>query len=437
MSKRGRGSKQQPRTPWLKWLGAGLIMLLLVPLGLLYLRGAFRQSVTYSLANVPSLEDDRFVRMVMGLSSSLPTNGELIGFWIGADAIYAARLEAIRQAQRSIQFETYYMTPGQRADEFAAALIEQATNGVTVQLLVDNHGTGSIPDDYWQRLTNAGAEVRFFREFDWRAPLDYNSRTHRKLLVIDGQQVLIGGAGVSDDWDGDPDIGDVAPWLEFEVGYTGPIASLMEGFFLQNWAYDGGRVDLAQAMPIQSDADVPLYITYNAASLDESAIRMLFQLSFMAAADRIWIGSPYFVPDTPTRDTLIDAKERGVDVRVLTMGESNDKPIVRFASRELYGPLLAAGVEICEYQPSMMHAKLALIDSGWASTGSANFDPRSYFHNDELNVSTTYPPLIQHLDRFFVSALEDSHCLTYSEWQSRSWTEIVQGRFGLLFKDLL
>lgn len=104
------------------------------------------------------------------------------------------------------------MTPDRRADEFAAALSDRAKAGVEVQLLIDDYGTDSIPNEYWQRLRQAGVEVRFFC-VDWRAPLEYNSRTHRKLLLIDGQRVLIGGAGVSDDWDGDPEIGDTAPWL--------------------------------------------------------------------------------------------------------------------------------------------------------------------------------------------------------------------------------
>lgn len=128
---------------------------------------------------------------------------------------------------------------------------------------------------------------------------------------------------------------------------------------------------------------------------------MLFQTSFLAARERIWIGSPYFVPDRNTRDVLVQAREKGVDVRVLTMGQKNDRPIVRFASRELYGELLEAGVQICEYQPSMMHAKLALIDRGWVSTGSANFDPFSYHYNDELNISTSNSELVEKTDSFF------------------------------------
>ncbi len=420
------------------WGLGGLLALLLLPLGYLYLRGAFRSSIDYNITNVPGLEDERFPLAVMGLSNSLEATGQMTGFWSGADDIYAARLNAIRQAQRSIRFETYYMTPGYRADQFAAALIERAQAGVDIHLLVDDQGTSSLSDEYWESLQATGIEVRFFREFNWRAPLEYNSRTHRKLLLIDGQQVLIGGAGISDEWDGDPEEGDRLPWLEFEVSYEGPVVNFLEGKFLQNWAYEGGTIDLEQyRMEPQPEEDLPLYITDDTSTLNESKMRMLFQVSFLAANDRIWISSPYFVPDSNTRAALIEARDQGVDVRVLTMSEQNNKPFVRYAARELYGDLVSAGVQICEYQPSMMHAKAVLIDQGWASTGSANFDPRSYFHNDELNISTSHPQLVENLERFFDNALAESDCLTEPQWQARPWSERIRGQLGLIFKNLM
>jgi cardiolipin synthase len=426
----------QSRLLW--WFGGGILALLLLGLGYIYLRGVLRQEPEYAIENVPSLDDPRFPLTVVGLTDAIVADGTLTGFWSTIDEIYAARLDAIRQAEQLIQYETYFMTEGQRADDFAEAVMERASAGVRVQLLFDDQGTNDIPEEYWQQLRDAGVEVRFFREFDWRAPLEYNSRTHRKLLLIDGQQVLIGGAGVSDYWDGRTEQGDTAPWLEFEVRYEGEIASLLQGKFLQNWAYAGGTIDLeGEVFQVQDSGGLPLYITDDTSALNESYIRMLFQVSFLAAQERIWLGSPYFIPDPNTRRTLIQAKQRGVDVRVLTMSNITDKPLVHFTSRELYGDLLQAGIEVCEYQASMMHAKFLLIDSDWVSTGSANFDPRSYFHNDELNVSSSQPELIENVDRFFTNALNESNCLTYEEWQARPWNERLSGQFGLIFKNLL
>ena len=421
------------------WVGGGVLVLLLLGLGYLHLRGVLQEEPEYIIKNVPSLDDPRFPLTVIGLSDASVADGILTGFWSKIDEIQTERLKAIGQAKSLVQYETFFMTPGQRANHFAEAVIERAKAGVTIQLLLDDRGTSDISQEYWQRLRDAGIEVRFFRQFDWQAPLQYNSRTHRKLLLIDGQQVLLGGAGVSDDWDGKPKQGDQASWLDFEVRYEGAIVRLLQGKFLQNWAYVGGAIDLREEkiFQVQESAGLPLYVTDDTSALNTSYIRMLFQVSFLAAQQRIWLGSPYFIPDPNTRRALIRTKERGVDVRILIMSNATDKPLVHFTSRELYGDLLKAGIKVFEYQPSMMHAKFMLIDSNWVSTGSANFDPRSYFHNDELNISSNYPELIEKIDRFFMNALNNSHCLSYEEWQARPWKERLSGQFGLMFKNLL
>ncbi|WP_414545564.1 phospholipase D-like domain-containing protein [Nostoc sp. CCY0012] len=428
------------------YIGGSIIFLLVFVLVLLYLRGSFREDVEYKIINVPSVEDTRFPLLLVGLTNAVTTNGQLTGFWVGPDDIYAARLEAIRNAKRTIRFETYYMTPGRRADDFATALIERIQAGVKVQILVDDYGTKAIKDKYWQRLRKAGVQVQFFRKFNWRSPLEYNSRTHRKLLLLDSQQAMLGGAGVSDQWDGDPDISDGlrrsvargAPWLDMEISYSGEIASILEGQFMQNWAYVGGTVDLGQDLiQPQPESGTTLYIKDSTSQLNESTMRMLFQVSLLAARERIWISSPYFLPDVNTRNILMRARKNGVDVRILTMGRKNDKPLTYFASRELYDKLLQVGVQICEYQPSMNHAKVILIDNHWVSAGSANFDPRSYIHNDELNVSTNIPELINKVDSFFENALINSRYITHLHWKNRSVSERIKGRLGLIFKPLL
>ncbi|GAB4155502.1 MAG: phospholipase D-like domain-containing protein [Cyanobacteria bacterium J069] len=406
--------------------------------GYVYLRGVFRALPEYAIANAPRLNDPRFALSVEGLTNAETSTGRMTGFWQEVDDIYAARNAAIRQATQIVQYETYFMTPGRRADEFADVLIERAGAGVGVQLLLDHQGTAKMPEEYWERLVNAGIEVRFFRPPNWRSPLEYNSRSHRKLLLIDGQQVLIGGMGVSDHWDGTEFDHDTAPWAEFEIAYEGEVVNLLQGKFLQNWADTGGDLDLAQEIsPVQTEGAVPLYITSDTSTLSESSIRLLVQLSALAARDRLWLGSPYFIPDGNITQALIRARENGAEVRVLTMSDATDKQMVHLAARELYGTLLRAGVEICEYQPSMMHAKLMLVDQDWVSTGSANLDPRSYFHNDELNISGSYPELAQEVEQFFITAIADSKCLTYPEWQNRPLTKKLAGRVALLFKNLL
>ncbi|MNS40820.1 putative cardiolipin synthase YwiE [compost metagenome] len=405
-------------------VGLGLVVLAL------YLRGAFRKRVMFDFRDAPSTKDDRFPHILEGLSGTLDSTGEATDFWVEADAIFGARLAAIAKAQETIQFETFYMTPGRRADTFADAMIERAQAGVKVQVLVDHNGVNQLPQPYWKRLRDGGVEVRFFRRFSWRSPLDYFSRTHRKLLIIDGQCALVGGAGVSDDWDGRSEIGDKGPWRDFEVRYEGHVVGVLAGIFVRDWSAEGGELDLGQDIFRESRApDGPMmFVTAGSYGIEASAMKMLFHISIKAARQRVWIASPYFMPEPSTRRVLIEAAQAGVDVRVLTMGRSNDRTYVYQAGREAYEDLLRGGIQIFEYAPAMMHAKAILVDDDWMSTGSANFDPLSFFNNNELNVSHGSPAMREHLEAFFQESFERSDCITLEAWQRRPLVDRLVGK---------
>jgi cardiolipin synthase A/B len=404
----------------------------------LYLQGAFRSKVRYRLRNLPRPDADGFACFAASLSDSFLTSGKPIGFWLGAEQIFSARLDFIRAAEESIWFETFWMTPGQRTQEFAQAIADRAKAGVTVQLLLDHHGTETMPSDYWQSLRDVGVEVRFFNPFSWRSPLDYLNRTHRKLLIVDGKKVLIGGAGVSDMWDGMESVGNQTPWFDFEVAFQGAVVTRLEGIFLQHWLDTGGTVDSEEMVTIpdsSADDSTVLVTAGEDPTHRDSDIRAFFLSLIYAARQRIWIASPYLLPNSDSRRALLLAKQRGVDVRIVTMGACNDKPYVYYTSRELYGDLLTTGIQLYEYQPSMLHAKLILLDDQWVSLGSANFDPRSFFHNDELNLSSNEPELLQKVESVFQLAFSRSRLVKLQEWQRRSLWQRLAGRVGLLFRQ--
>jgi cardiolipin synthase len=404
----------------------------------MYLQGSFRHRIRYQLKQVPNPSDPRFLTVVASLSDALTTSGFPTGFWIGADAIFAGRLQAIRQAQRTIHFETFIMTPGHRADDFAVAIAERAQAGVEVQLVVDSYGVKSMSESYWQRLRASGVEVRFFHPFSWKSPLDYTTRTHRKLLLIDGKVALIGGAGISDYWDGEMKHDKIAPWLDFEVRFEGPVVAILEGTFMQHWTYLGGIADMGpEVIRADLEAGYSMLVIPGDPSYRDSSVNAMFQVSIAAAKERVWIASPYLLPNTTLRRTLIRACQLGVDVRLLTMGPRNDKDFVYYASRELYQDLLKGGVQIYEYKPSMMHAKVLLVDSQWLSVGSANLDSRSLFHNDELNLSTLDPELAKNLEDFFYHAFNQSRAIQWSDWQARPLQQKLWGRFSLIFQRQL
>ncbi len=225
----------------LKWLLLFLLGLLIVILTGLYIRGAFQSSVKYRVKQGPTTQDSDLAIVLSGLSTSFFSQGRVTQFWSTPEQIQKARLEAIQRAKNTIHFETFYMTPGQRANDFAAAVSRKAAIGVEVLLLVDSYGAASMPKCYWNRLRRAGVQIVMFNSFSWRAPINFAGRTHRKLLLIDGNVGLIGGAGISDEWDGDTNS---LPWLDIEIQVEGNLLPFLEGQFIQHWTYGGGEAKL-------------------------------------------------------------------------------------------------------------------------------------------------------------------------------------------------
>lgn len=407
------------------WLFITLLVLSCVIFVLFYLQGAFRDRLKYRIKNPPHPEDQSFPLTLASITNSFITRGRVTDFWHEAAKIQQARLDAIASAQHTIDFETFFMTPGKRADDFAAAIAKKAGEGVKIRLIVDSYGTKDISKQYWERLTRCGVVISFFNSFNWKAPLDYAGRTHRKLLIIDSQFALVGGAGISDLWDGIEKDDDTQPWLDVEMRLEGEIVSILSGVFSQHWTFGNEVADLSREKINHIETDnqkdhLMLVIPGSNPEIRFSPIRAFKYNSIIAARKRIWLASPYFLPDDNSIDLLVAAKKEGLDVRILTTSKRSDKKPVYYASYEHYGRLLQGGVAIYEYQPSMTHAKLLLIDDRWATTGSANFDPRSFCHNEELDICTSQPKLVAGIKDTFEKGFAQSKKVTYSQWQQRS-----------------
>ncbi len=406
------------------WLTIALVIISLILLVGFYFQGAFRDRVKYHVDCPPDPQDVFFAPTLASITNSFLTQGIVTNFWAEPDLIQQARLDAISKAQQTIDFETFFMTPGKRADNFAMAIAERAAAGVEIRLIVDSYGTKDIAQQYWQRLQALGIKLYFFNSFKWKAPLDYAGRTHRKLLLVDSKVALVGGAGISDLWDGTEKSDDRKPWLDVEMRLEGDIVLYLAGVFSQHWTYGGGRANLTREKFATSikEKQYPILVTPGVnPQYRFSPIKALKYNSIIAARKSIWLASPYFLPDPNSQDLLVAAKKKGLDVRILTTSKRSDKKPVYYASYEHYGELLRGGVEIYEYQPSMTHAKMLLIDDRWAITGSANFDPRSFDHNEELDLASPQPELVNHIKRVFENGFAQSELVTYSEWKQRSW----------------
>lgn len=356
-------------------------------------------------------------------------------------SFYAQELAAIQQARHSVHLEAYVFHRSAVAERFLEALEERARAGVRVRMVIDAIGSLLTPDTYFRRLRDAGGQVMWYQPVRWSTLKRFNNRTHRELLVIDGETAFVGGAGVAAWWDDGGAAG--VPWRDTVVCVRGPLASALQTSFAENWLESKGEM-LAQSEDFpfcRAGPDAPatavakgLVVTSAPSAGKATRARMLFQLLIASARSSIKISSPYFLPDRSVMRELAQAVARGVDVQVIVPGVLNNHPIARRASRRRYGALLRAGVSLHEYQGAMMHAKILIVDRVWSVLGSTNFDNRSFGLNDEVNLAVQGHALASRLESDFVADLARCERVTEPQWRRRPAAERVLAALGALLE---
>lgn len=303
------------------------------------------------------------------------------------DEIFPDMLAAIASAQRSITFETYIYWSGTVGQQFAEALAERAQAGVSVLVTIDWLGSVKMDDALLQRMRQAGVRVEHYRPLNWYNLDRVNKRTHRKLLVIDGRIGYTGGVGIADQWSGkgqDPD-----HWRDSHFRIEGPAVAQLQAAFNDNWIKMTGTTLTGEAFfPALPPAGNSLAHLFLASPEGGSqSMHLMYLMAITAATGSIDLAASYFVPDELLIHALLQARRRGVKIRILVPGEHIDSDTVRLSSRADWGPLLAAGVQIAEYKPTMLHVKMLVIDNELVSVGSTNFDVRSFRLNDEASLN--------------------------------------------------
>lgn len=354
---------------------------------------------------------------------------------------YDAELAAIAAAARTVNVEFFILKPGEAAGRFLGALTERARAGVAVKLLLDAVGSQKSEDEQFRELRAAGGQVAFYHPLRWYNFKRLNNRTHRDLVIVDGKVGFLGGAGVSDDWllDRPPE----APrWRETMVRVDGDAVPSLQGAFIENWLEAVEEVLTGDGYfpfpPVgpEKPGDSPGLVVNSSPSAGRATrARILFQVLLASARSNIHITTPYFLPDRSIRAELIKAIQgRGVSVKVLTSGDKCDNTTMRRASRRVYGEVLEGRVEIHEFQPAMMHAKVLVVDGLWGVVGSTNFDTRSFAHNDEVNLAVRDPAFAARLDEDFARDLTRSHRVTLEEWRRRPLREKVSESLGSILE---
>jgi cardiolipin synthase len=379
----------------------------------------------------------QFVRSMGVLLGPALVEGNRAETLLNGDEIFPAMLAAIRGAKKTITFETYIYWSGSIGKEFAEALSERARNGVKVHVLLDWIGTQKMDGALLDEMKKSGIEIQKYHPIRWYTLDRINNRTHRKLLVTDGRIGFTGGVGIADDWTGNAQ--DEAHWRDSHYRVTGPVVAQMQAAFVDNWTKVSGHVlNGDDYFPPLAPAGEHFGQVFKS-SVDGGAesMHLMYLLSIAAAAKSIDLSMAYFVPDELALDALEAALKRGVKVRIILPGKHIDSSFVRRASRSTWGRILRAGAQIHEYQPTMYHCKVFVVDGLWTSVGSTNFDSRSFRLNDEANLNIYDREFAQRQIRDFEADLKRSRAVTLQEWENRPWNEKAWEHFLGLFGSQL
>jgi cardiolipin synthase len=360
--------------------------------------------------------------------------GNNISTLVNGNQIFPSMLGAIRSAKHSISLETYVFQDGEIARQFTDALAERAQAGVKVNVILDAQGTQKMGWQNLERLRNAGAEVAKYHSVFWPDPRRYNNRTHRKLLIIDGKIGFVGGVGIADLWTGDADSPE--HWRDNHYKVTGPVVAQLQATFATSWLKTRGQ------LLYSADYFPPLIPTgpYLAQAIRSGAhnenLDLMYLLTIASAQTTLRIENAYFLPDDLMRKELTGAAKRGVQVEIVVPGKKIDQKLVRWASRRRWPDLIRAGVRIFEYEPTMVHVKLMIVDDIFVSVGSGNFDNRSIRLNDEANLDVLDRNFAAQQIRLFKSDKKQCREATLDKTGGLIFAHPIQQAAGLVSPQL-
>jgi len=409
---------------------------LAITLGLLCLVGCGSdRPIDYQIHCNYTVSDPQFAQTMGNLLGPSLQNGNMVSSLRNGDEIFPQMLSAIRRANKSIDLESFIYWSGAVGTEFTSALCERAKAGVKVHVLVDAFGSKEIDPHFIKQLRDAGAAVYSYHPlnlFDPASWAQFDHRTHRKILVVDGNVGFTGGVGIADEWAGNGTHAD--HWRDNHYRIEGPVVGQLQAVFADNWLLTTGEVLCGDSYfpKIESAGNVWAQVCKSSPQGGSENMQLMMLLSIKAAGKSIRIESSYFVPDKVTRDALVGAKKRGVDVQIIVPGAKIDDQVVRHASRAQWGDLLQAGIKIYEFQPAMLHCKQLIVDDLWVSIGSSNMDNRSFRHNDEANLNVLDPNFAGEQASVFEQDKQHSRQVTYAQWRHRPLRERIENQLANL-----
>ncbi|MEP6809581.1 MAG: phospholipase D-like domain-containing protein [Chthoniobacterales bacterium] len=418
-----------------EWISATLAFLAVVLIFCLFF--IRRTSLDYNLTHTFAIRSPEFFGSALALAHPIPITGNKIDLLENGDEFFPAMLEAIRGAKQSVNFQSYIMKSDAIGHEFRDALCEKAKSGVVVRVLLDGVGSGwSLDNSDVKMMKEAGCKFAYYHPVaSWRVDRT-NRRSHRRVLVVDGKVGFTGGAAFSEQWSGHAQ--DKLHWRDTHARLEGPIVNALQAAFQAHWiktskealSGDGQFPALPPAGNLRAQV-------VESKSFSSAPIPLVQAITFAAAEKRIWITNPYCTPTDNQVALLVQAKQRGVDVRLLLPGPHNDQPLTQSAGRSAYGKLLEGGVKIFEYQPTMIHAKTMVADGLFSMVGSSNLDGRSSEINEELDVVVYDPEFGRRMEESFEKDLVVSREYTLEEFNQRGVWERLTEWLAIPFRSQL
>ncbi|PYQ32655.1 MAG: cardiolipin synthase [Acidobacteria bacterium] len=396
-----------------------------------------RLPMRYQMKHQFGVRDLAFLQTMHALTGAPLSEGNHVTILKNGVEIFPPMLAAIRAAKKTINLEFYIYWDGEIGRAFAEALAERARAGVQVKVILDAVGSAPMSRSLIDFMTRNGIDLEWYHPLRWYTLSRFNHRTHRKLLIVDGEVGFSGGVGIADNWLGNADSKD--HWRETVAGVEGPVVTQMQFAFLDNWVKSRGELltGLDYFPQVERRGPHLTQVIKSSPTEGSSAVKLLYIVSIVSATHSIYISNAYFVPDRDTIRALEGAVRRGVDVRVIVPGEFTDVPLVRQASRMHYELLLRRGIRIFEYQPTMMHAKTMVVDGYWSTIGSSNFDDRSFRINDEVNVNVYDDEIARQMEAMFFHDLAQSNEITLRHWFRRPRLARVKEKLADLLKPQL
>lgn len=385
----------------------------------------------------PALEDDDFARTLQIHVNTRLVEGNRVEVLFNGEEVYPRLFEDLAAARELITWTVFWFKPGELAARLRETLCERARAGVRVLFMYDMFGAWGIPSEYFEALRDAGVEVAEFRPVRWNTLHKAQQRSHIRSVVIDGRIGYTGGFAIDDHWKGD---GRGPGWRDTSVRFEGAAVEQLQSAFAADWAEATGELLIGERVfPTATHAadGAVAGLMYSAPTMGSTDAERFFALSIAGARRYLYITNAYFIPDDDFRRFLCNAVDHGVDVRVLTPGANSDRRSTWYASRVHYETMLAAGIRIWEYRPTMVHAKTLVADDVWSNVGSINFDNRSMALNDEVALMIREPGTAQRLRRAFEADLEYASEVRLEEFRQRGIWEKVKELFFIIFVRLL